>query len=298
VSARVTLKMLVLAGCRAGAEVRPGVERAVAGGTVFERRLEGERERPTLVLLHGVPVTSSVAEPLARELRARLANSVALVDLPGLGLSSVAGEVCWGTQRSVLGAWLREQGPVILVVHDIAGPIALPLLADESIEVRGVVLLNTILEPSTFRPVLTMRLLGMPVLGRVLACATPRWLYVRRMHALGIARPERVEPGLLERLYAETFGGGRWRALHAVLRGFELDPSADRALAAGLAKADVPCVAVWADADPALGDQRRHLPSLAPNCPVYVLPGARHFLMLDHATEVAEALVAAGIERW
>jgi pimeloyl-ACP methyl ester carboxylesterase len=143
-----------------------------------------------------------------------------------------------------------------------------------------------------------MRLLGTPVLGFLLAWATPRWLYVRRMHALGIARPERVETDLLERLYAETFDRGGWRALHAVMRGFELDTSADRALATGLAEAGVPCVAVWADADPALGDQRRHLPSLAPSCPVHVLPGARHFLMLDHATEVAESLIAAGIERW
>jgi pimeloyl-ACP methyl ester carboxylesterase len=292
------LVAFALAGCRGGVPVRPGVEHAVLGGSLFECRLEGDPELPTIVLLHGVPVTSSVAEPLARELHARLANPVALVDLPGLGRSSVEGEVYWSSQRSVLGAWLREQGAVILVVHDIAGPIALPLLADERIDVRGVVLLNTILEPSTFQPVLTMRLLGTPLLGLLFAWATPRWLYVRRMRALGIARPERVETGLLERLYAETFGEGGWRSLHAVMRGFELDPSADRALAAGLAKTDVPCVAVWADADPALGDQRRHLPSLAPRCSLHVLPDARHFLMLDHATEIAEALIAAGIERW
>jgi pimeloyl-ACP methyl ester carboxylesterase len=297
-SARIALASVVLAGCRAAAPFRSGVEHAVSGGTIFERRLGGEPGRPTLVLLHGVPVTSSVAEPLARELRERVANSVALVDLPGLGSSTVDGEVRWSTQRSVLAAWLAEQGPVIFVVHDIAGPIALPLLADERIDVRGVVLLNTILEPSTFRPVLTMRLLGAPALGFLSAWATPRWLYLRRMKALGIAKPERVETGLLERLYAETFGSGRWRALHAVMRGFELDSAADRALAAGLAREGVPCVAVWGDADPSLGDQRSHLASLAPHCPVHVLPEARHFLMLDHASEIADALLAAGIENW
>jgi pimeloyl-ACP methyl ester carboxylesterase len=297
-SGRVGLAALVLASCRATAPLRSGVEHTVAGGTVFERRLDGDPERPTVVLLHGVPVTSSVNEPLARELRARIANTVALVDLPGLGCSTVAGEVFWSTQRSVLGAWLREQGPVILVVHDIAGPIALPLLSDERIDTRGVVLLNTILEPSSFQPVVTMRLLGTPVLGFLLACGTPRWLYLRRMHALGIARPERVEAELLERLFTETFGRGGWRALHAALRGFELEPTTDRALAIGLAQRDIPCVAVWADNDPSLGDQRRHLASLAPDCPVHVLPGARHFLMLDHATEVVDAIMAAGIERW
>jgi pimeloyl-ACP methyl ester carboxylesterase len=289
---------MILASCRASAPLHPGVEHVVPGGTVFERRLEGDPERPTIVLLHGVPVTSSVAEPLARELRARLANPVSLVDLPGLGRSTVAGDLCWSSQRSVLGGWLRERGPVILVVHDIAGPIALPLLVDEAIAVRGVVLLNTILEPSTFRPVATMRLLRAPVLGFLLAGVTPRWFYLRRMRALGIALPERVEPDFLERLFAETFGSGRWRALHAMLRGFELDPATDRAVAEGLAGCDAPCVAVWADDDPSLGSERRHLPSLVPNCRVHVLPSARHFLMLDHPIEIVDLLVAAGIERW
>ena len=204
----------------------------------------------------------------------------------------------WSTQRSVLGSWLREQGPVILVVHDIAGPIALPLLADERIDARGVVILNTILQPSTFRPVLTMRLLATPGLGYLFAWATPRWFYLRRLRALGLERPERVEAGLPERLFAETFGSGGWRTVHAAMRGFELDGACDRAIAAGLARSDIPCVAIWADDDPSLGDQRRHLSSLAPECPVHLVPGARHFLMLDHPVEIADALVASGFRSW
>jgi pimeloyl-ACP methyl ester carboxylesterase len=266
--------------------------------TLFERRYEGDPGRPTLVLLHGVPVTSSVFEPLARELRSRLAHRVVLVDLPGLGRSTLAGAIRWSTQRAALGAWLREQGPVVLVVHDIAGPIALPLLADEAIDVHGAVLLNTILQPSTFKPVLTMRLLRAPAVGLLLSRAVPRWLYLRRMHALGIARPERVEPGLLERLHAETFGRGGWRRLHEGLRGFELDAATDRALARGLAARDIPCVAIWGAADPSLGGQRRHLTSLAPHCALELLPAARHFSMLDHQPEIVDALLAAGVERW
>lgn len=297
-SREVGLAMLVLAGCRAQAPLRPGLEHAVAGGTVFERRLGGDPDLPTVVLLHGVPVTSSVYEPLARELQARVANPVALVDLPGLGRSEVEGEVRWRTQRAVLGAWLRRQGPIVLVVHDVAGPIALPLLADGRHDVRGLVLLNTILEPSTFRPVATMRLLRTPVLGCIAAWGTPRWFYLARMRSLGVARPERVEEGLLRRVFAETFARGRWRRLHAALRGFELDEATDAAVAAGLAASEAPRVAVWADEDPSLGDQRRHLPALAPGCPVRLVGAARHFLMLDHAPEVADAIVAAGLREW
>src|SRR5688572_6298807 len=156
-------------------------------------------------MLHGVPVSSSVFEPLASELRARIPNPLAHVDLPGLSRSTVSGDISWSTQRSVLAAWMREQGRLVLAVHDIAGPIALPLLADKSIDVCGLVLLDTILEPSTFRPLLEMRLLRAPTIGGLLARATPRWLYVWRMKALGIAQPARVSPGLLERLHAETF---------------------------------------------------------------------------------------------
>jgi pimeloyl-ACP methyl ester carboxylesterase len=265
---------------------------------VFERRFEGDPARPLVVLLHGVPVTSSVYELLAAELRARIPNGLALVDLPGLGRSRVEGEVDWSSQRAVLGAWLRAQGPVILVVHDVAGPVALPLLDDKDIDVRGLVLLNTILVPSDFRPVFTMRLLRAPVLGWVAAGITPRWFYLDRLEALGIARPERVDRALLERIHSETTNRGRWRDLHRALRGFELDGRTDRAIAAGLAALRAPCVAVWAPADPSLGDERRHLERLAPDCPLRTLPGARHFAMLDHAPELAALLVEAGLAGW
>lgn len=282
----------------AGASLLETSHRSVEGGSVFDRRIPGDPQRPSFVLLHGVPVTSAVYLPLAREIRLRFVNSVILADLPGLGRSAVAGHVSWSSQRSVLGAWLREQGRVILVVHDIAGPIALPLLADERIDVSGVVLLNTILEPSSFRPLVTMQLLRVPGLGAVLARATPRWLYVRSVRALGLSRPERVEPCLLDELYAETFRGGRWRDLYRTMRGFELDHASDQAIGRGLSARDAPCLAIWAASDPALGTQRQHLAQLAPGCPVHLLPGARHFLMLDHAAEIAQSLLQAGVERW
>jgi pimeloyl-ACP methyl ester carboxylesterase len=291
--------------CRAAADGRHSTAshfeelvRAVDGGAVFERRMGGDPQRPSLALLHGVPVTSTVFEPLAGALRVRVPNPLILPDLPGLGRSTVEGDVSWSTQRFVLGAWLREQGSVVLVVHDVSGPIALPLLEDDSIDVRGVVLLNTILEPSTFRPIAAMQLLRARGLGALLAGVTPRWLYARGFRTIGLSHPERVEAGMIDQLHAETFRRDGGRSLHRAMRGFELDRATDRAIERGLAARDVPRLSIWGAADPSLGEQRRNLAKLAPGSPVEILPDARHFLMLDHAEEIAEMLVAVGVERW
>jgi pimeloyl-ACP methyl ester carboxylesterase len=272
--------------------------RVVEGGAVFERRMRGNPQRPSLVLLHGVPVTSTVFDTLAHALRERVPNPVILPDLPGLGCSTLEGDVSWSTQRFVVSSWLRELGSVVLVVHDVSGPIALPLLADDRIDVRGVVLLNTILEPSTFRPIAAMQLLRARGLGVLLAGVTPRWLFARGFRMIGLSHPERVEAGLIDRLHAETFRRDGGRSLHRAMRGFELDRATDRAIERGLAARDVPRLSIWGAADPSLGDQRRHLARLAPGSLVEILPDARHFLMLDHAEEIAEMLVAAGVERW
>lgn len=251
----------------------------------------GQTQGPLFITVNGVPTTSLIYQGLGAALEKRIDANVLLVDLPGTGGSHLhSGNYSWSTQRECLRAYLAQQPDFTLVVHDIAGPILLPLLG-ELPQIRRVVVFNTVLKPSEFSPPFPLNCLrNCLFLSKPIAYATPLWFYEYRFRALGIAHDERVDRGTIRAVFDELHNDGGMGRLVDVMKGFELTEETDRAIATGLAH-DIPQLFIWGRQDPALGDELDILAAGVPHRQVVSLEQAKHFPMLDFTDESAEAIV-------
>jgi len=262
--------------------------------SVYERRsvAQHQGEEIRFVFIGGVGGPGKIFEPLATRLTERLPITAVLVDLPGMGHSRLHGmPYNWSNQRACLAAYLQSQPPFILVVHDIAGPIALPLLPQLP-QLRGVIVLNTIFDTGNLRPPFPLNWIRHAgPLGKPLAYTMNFPFYQMRVRQLGIARAEQVPKAFLRSVYKDiTADGGKGR-LAEVMQGFELGAATDQAIRDGLA-VNVPQLFIWGEADPTLGKEIDKLPPLRSNQRLVRLPEAKHFLMMDFAKEMTIVIEA------
>jgi haloalkane dehalogenase len=82
-------------------------------------------------------------------------------------------------------------------------------------------------------------------------------------------------------------GGGR--SFRKIVRGFELTEEKERFYSEGLREAHWPATILWADRDPALGEDRRRAFEDALGIEAKVI-SAKHFLQEDQAPAVANAI--------
>ena len=265
----------------------------LSGCVIHERTISQSPDSsvPLFVMVNGVPVTSLIYLDLAYELVKRLDARVILADLPGTGRSYLKdGDYSWSRQRECLGDYLRRQDHHILVVHDISGPVALPLVNELAV-IDKLVVMNTIIKPSEFSPPFPMNWLrSYFFISKPTAYLMPFFIYEYKFRDMGISRNDKVPTEQIEVIYDElcyNYGKGR---LVEVMNGFELTPGTDRAIRKGIAR-DIPQLFIWGEMDPALGLERYNLPPLTKNQKMVLIPEAKHFLMLDFQDEIADAIV-------
>lgn len=243
--------------------------------------------RPRFLMLNGVPVTSLIYENLAARLAQDFGIVSILLDLPGTGGSTLATTpYTWKQQGDCLQKYIQEQRDLILVLHDIAAPIVLPRLPQLN-NVRGVVVLNALLKPSTHHLPFPLNCLrGCGPLSRPLAHMAPFFFYEWRLRNMGISRDEAVSSAWFRQLYKEVSANNGMGRLVDVLRGVDFTSDADLAIRKGL-EYPIPQLFIWGDADPALGKQRAVLEPLHAHQQLKILSDAKHFLMIDHAAEIS-----------
>jgi pimeloyl-ACP methyl ester carboxylesterase len=87
-------------------------------------------------------------------------------------------------------------------------------------------------------------------------------------------------------------GGSTFRT---IVRGFEHTEEKERFYMEGLREIEWPATILWADRDPALGEDRRRVFEDVLGIEAKVIP-AKHFLQEDQAPAVADAI--AGLATW
>ena len=249
---------------------------------------------PVLVFVHTGMwsfIFRDVIERLGTEFRC------VTLDFPGHGMSpDPAGrELTLTDHRRVLSSFLAERGfgDIVLVLHDLGGPVGMSAALDHLDRIRGLVMANTFVWSPDGR--------GLRTMLRVVSSRT----------MTGIDRLT----GLIPRMTATSGGVGRHldrAAKHAFLAGMRqprqtarfhrlmgdaLDAEGlfDDAARAATALRDRPVLTIFGEKNDPFGFQDRHH-ELFPDHEGHVVTGGNHFPMMDDpdlfATAVADWLRA------
>jgi haloalkane dehalogenase len=278
-------------------QVAEAIERHRSAGREFEAggvrsfvREEGDGD--PVVLMHGIPVSSFLHRKVLPLLAERGLRGVAF-DLPGLGLAEKPEgfDYSW----SGLGRWTGEaiDGLRIerchLVLHDIGGPIGLEWALRNRDRIASLTVLDTLIDVAHFRRVWSMDLARPPLLGPLWVTTirppVARWLFYLQGIGDRSATPAHEVDAHIALLHRD--GGGR--SFRRIVRGFELTEDKERFYSEGLREAGWPATILWADSDPALGEDRRRAFEQVLDVEAKVIP-AKHFLQEDQAPAVAEAI--------
>jgi haloalkane dehalogenase len=279
------------------AQVAEAIERHRAAGREFEAggvrsfvREQGEGD--PVVLMHGIPVSSFLYRKVLPLLAERGLRGVAF-DLPGLGLADKPEgfDYSW----SGLGRWTGEAVDGLgierchLVLHDIGGPIGLEWALRNRDRIKSLTVLDTLIDVAHFSRVWSMDLAAPPVIGPLwVATIRPpvaRWLFYLQGIGDRSATPAHEVDAHIALLHRDRGG----RSFRQIVRGFEPTEEKERFYVDGLREAGWPSAILWADSDPALGDDRRRAFEDALGVEAEIV-SAKHFLQEDQAPAVADAI--------
>jgi 2-hydroxymuconate-semialdehyde hydrolase len=230
-------------------------------------------EGPPVLLLHGFPTNADLWRREAWLLAQRMRAIVP--DLLGYGMSEkpADADLSEAAQAAYVGELLGQLGieEVAVVGHDLGGGVAQMLALDGHVDVRALILLDSVCFDAW--PIEGVKMLQ----GATREQESAQFMeeVIRLTFDLGIQHKERLEPDALDRYIAP------WRAdppaFFRAARGIT-----GRGLAGRdeeLAGLDLPAMMIWGEDDPFLGSELAELLGEAiPGSTVALLPGCSHFV--------------------
>ena len=238
---------------------------------------------PPIVLIHGA---SSNLEAMRRPLGDRLAIShrVILIDRPGHGWSTVAGEEA--TTPAAQGRMIEEAlkkldvGPVILVVHSWAGALGARMAIDYPGRVAGLVMLAPVAYPWPGGVGWYNELVTKPVIGPLLAYTVtlPLGYLLTESGARGAFLPQVMPDDFVANTATPLLL--RPREFLANARDLVRLKQAVREQASHYGEISAPTVVISGDVDKTVSTDVHSRPFAAavPNAKLVVLPGVGHMV--------------------
>lgn len=269
----------------------------VVGSTRFLLREAGSGDGTPVLLLHGVPETSTAW----RFQLPRLAHGrrVLAPDLPGLGGSAYSGPYDVASLVEQLVALLDEELPgqqVDVVGHDWGGSLALALAGTHPTRVRRLAVSNTVYRSVPLHRTLYMPFLALPLAPELLFRVCGTRVVEQVMRALWKSSTP-LEPEVLAE-YAAAYGDpvraaamlGYYRA---AVRPQVRSVLTERKVRSGLPRVDVERALVfWGARDEVLpiSTGETIVRDLGPSCTMTTVPGAGHFVMEEAPDVVSDLL--------
>jgi haloalkane dehalogenase len=254
-------------------------------------------EGKPVLLLHGNPSWSFLWRKVAIALSGAPFRLV-MPDLIGLGFSDKPRDARLHTMENHarwLGTLLDRAvpGPMIAVVQDWGGPIAMRALADRPERLSGLVVLNTALSPPRpdFRATPFHRFSQAPVVSQLAF----RLLGFPQNAMFAVQGDRSSVRGQVARAYRYPLRRLRDRAAPLALARMVPDsfehPSIEplRRVQAFVESFDGPAAIVWGDRDPVLGGVRTWIEKLLPQAEV-TRTQAGHFLQEEVPHPIADAI--------
>jgi pimeloyl-ACP methyl ester carboxylesterase len=274
------------------------VRTVVAADTSFLLREDGSGPGVPVLLLHGVPETSSSW----RQLAPRLAEGrrVLAPDLPGLGGSSYGGPFDVPSLVAQLAALVEAESgghPVDVVGHDWGGSLALGLAGARPDLVRRLVVANAPYRTVPLHRALHIPLFALPVAPELLFRLGGRRV-VRLMLGLGWRSSTPLDPETQAEYEAAYSHPETVRAMLGYYRAATRPRLAALVLrrqwpaGSPRVRADRMLV-LWGARDPVLpvSTGESVVRDLGPECVMVTVPGAGHFVVEEAPDVVADVLV-------
>ena len=274
-----------------------GVRTIPAGDTSFLLREQGRGDGTPVLLLHGVPETSSCWSALMPRLAA--GRRVLAPDLPGLGASSYSGPYDVPSLVRQLLALLDEVAPgrrVDVVGHDWGGSLALALTGAHPDRVRRLVVVN-----APYRQVPLLRAPHIPYFTLPVAPEALFRLGGRRVVDAMLDYAWKARTPLAAESRAEYQAAYTMRSTVRAMLGYyraatrpRLRAALTRSRPAGRPRVHAEkMMVVWGALDPVLPVSvgESVVRDLGPDCVMVTVPGAGHFVVEEAPDVVADVLV-------
>jgi haloalkane dehalogenase len=262
-----------------------------AGGVRSFVREEGRGA--AVVCVHGVPSSAFLYRKLVGQLADQGLRGLAF-DFPGLGLADrpVDFDYSWSGLAGWMGEAIDALGldRVHLVVHDIGGPIGCEWAVRNPDRVLSLTVLNTLLDPATFRRPWSMQPFAIPVVGQLWLRATPAALFAMLFRLQGLGDRSAMTTAEIYAYQALLKRADGGRAFLRIMRGFELTEAKRDLLWRGLGERSYPARIVWGERDPALGLEQLRIAQQVLGVDDPVLVPAKHFLQEDQAPAIAYSI--------
>lgn len=247
----------------------------------------------SVVCVHGVPASSFLYRKLIAELADEDLRGIAF-DFPGLGLADRPERFDYSW--SGLASWFGEAIDALeldrthLVVHDIGGPIACEWAIRNPDRVYSLTVLNTLLDPASFRRPWPMQPFSIRGFGEAWLRATPKPAFAALFRQQGIADRGAISTAEIYAYHALLHRLDHGRAFLRIMRGFELTENKRRFLWEGLGDRRWPVRIIWGELDPALGLEQLRIAQRVLGVDDPLLLPAKHFLQEDQAPALADAI--------
>lgn len=287
-------RVLGAAGWRAaGREVAVGEHRIF----VVQRDPRDAKDAPAILFLHGFPTSSLDWAPVVPALLGRGFRLV-LFDFLGFGFSSKPRGHAYSLleQADIAEAAARAAGlgRLHVVAHDMGDSVALELVRREAFRarMRGLVLLNGSVLLEHYRPLLSQRLLRVPLLGAVFARLATRRLFVRQISSVfgADSAPPRA---LLDEMWEVIQVDRGSRNYHRVIRYLDERRVHERAWLDALAGSGVPLLLLWGTDDPvAVPRIADEVKARRPDARLVRMSGIGHYPQLEDPDRVASEIAA------
>jgi pimeloyl-ACP methyl ester carboxylesterase len=280
---------------------QPDVVKFEVDGAALAARVAGDRNKPALLLIHGLPSSSAtfrnVIGPLARQC------FVVAPDLPGFGASEPLDRTSFSRFADVMEALLGQLGvgSFHLYLHDYGAPVALHLATRAPQRVRGLIVQNANAHESGMGPqwAATRAYWADPTPEHE-AQATAHLSFegTRDQYVGGVPQDiaDRIDPRLWQEDWRVMSLPGRLDMHRALLLDYRSHVARFGEIASYLKHRQPPALLLWGRHDVffELAETLSWMQAL-PRMEAHVLDGP-HFLLETHAAECA-ALMGAFIER-
>jgi haloalkane dehalogenase len=272
---------------------RAAGRRFEAAGVRSFVREQGDPRAAAVVLVHGVPTSSFLYRKVIPRLADEGLRPVAF-DFPGLGLAARPEDFdySWSGLARWMGAAIDALGidRCHLVVHDIGGPIGCEWAVGAPERVLSLTVLNTLLDPATFRRPWSMQPFAIPGIGPLYLRMTPRAGFAALFRWQGVANHASISRADIDVYHHLLRRGDGGRAFLRIMRGFELTEAKRELLWGGLAARRFPARIVWGERDTALGPDQLAIAKRVLRVDDPILLPAKHFLQEDQAPAIANVI--------